>query len=239
MRNLLFSVFAIGVAAVAAMTATTAMLNAPHRDAPAALSTASTGEPKSTLPSQLSIEGSAQTPPSGETPTPATSGDAKPDGAKAEETGKSSPLDRLARLAPPLIMGAYLLLVAFGVHQAFAATLGITSPPPGPPVQEALQVDVRVPPPAEPVEISINRSSLSFLERRFAEASAFAAGYHTVLTKGVDVSGRLLRIALLMLGCVLITSIASARVNINGARRTMRMRAPICMKRKRSCICSA
>ena len=31
MRNLLFSLFAIGVAAVAAMTATTAMLNAPRR----------------------------------------------------------------------------------------------------------------------------------------------------------------------------------------------------------------
>ena len=35
MRNLLFSVFAIGVAAVAAMTATTAMLNAPQRTAAA------------------------------------------------------------------------------------------------------------------------------------------------------------------------------------------------------------
>jgi len=103
MRNLLFSVFAIGVAAVAAMTATTAMLNAPHRDALAALSTASTGEPKSTLPSQLSIEGSAQTPPSGETPTPATSGDAKPDGAAkgepgaaAEEEGDKDPYEGIA-----------------------------------------------------------------------------------------------------------------------------------------------
>jgi hypothetical protein len=35
MRNLIFSVFAIGVAAVAAMTSTTAMLNAPVRPAPA------------------------------------------------------------------------------------------------------------------------------------------------------------------------------------------------------------
>jgi hypothetical protein len=139
----------------------------------------------------------------------------KTDGAEAEETGKRSALDRLAALAPPLIMVAYLLLVAFGVHQAFAATLGITSPPPGAPVREALQVDVRVPPPAEPVEISINRSSLSFLERRFAEAGAFASGYHAVFTKGVDVSGRLQRVLLLLLGCVLIASIASARININ------------------------
>ena len=140
---------------------------------------------------------------------------AKTDGIKTEETGKSSPLDRLARLAPPLIMVAYLLLVAFGVHQAFAATLGITSPPPGAPVREALQVDVRVPPPAEPVEISINRSSLSVLERRFAEAGAFAAGYHAVFTKGVNVSGRLRRVLLLLLGCLLTMWIASARVNIN------------------------
>jgi hypothetical protein len=44
MRNLLFSVFAIGVAAVAAMTATTAMLNAPRRSVPAAI-TAATAQP--------------------------------------------------------------------------------------------------------------------------------------------------------------------------------------------------
>jgi hypothetical protein len=37
MRNLIFSVFAVGVAAVAAMTATTAMLNAPRRAVPAAI----------------------------------------------------------------------------------------------------------------------------------------------------------------------------------------------------------
>jgi hypothetical protein len=42
MRNLLFSVFAIGVAAVAAITATTAMLNAPHRIGPATEPTAQT-----------------------------------------------------------------------------------------------------------------------------------------------------------------------------------------------------
>jgi hypothetical protein len=38
MRNIIFSVFAIGVAAVAAMTATTAMLNTPVRPAPAVIS---------------------------------------------------------------------------------------------------------------------------------------------------------------------------------------------------------
>ena len=37
MRNIIFSVFAIGVAAVAAMTATTAMLNTPVRPAPAVI----------------------------------------------------------------------------------------------------------------------------------------------------------------------------------------------------------
>ena len=40
MRNLFFSLFAIGVAAVAAMTATTAMLNAPQRSVPAAIADA-------------------------------------------------------------------------------------------------------------------------------------------------------------------------------------------------------
>jgi hypothetical protein len=37
MRNIIFSVFAVGVAAVAAMTATTAMLNTPVRPAPAVI----------------------------------------------------------------------------------------------------------------------------------------------------------------------------------------------------------
>jgi hypothetical protein len=37
MRNIIFSMFAIGVAAVAAMTATTAMLNTPVRPAPAVI----------------------------------------------------------------------------------------------------------------------------------------------------------------------------------------------------------
>ena len=50
MKNLLFSLFAIGVAAVAAMTATTAMLNAPHRAEPAVVSTLSPAEPEGTAP---------------------------------------------------------------------------------------------------------------------------------------------------------------------------------------------
>jgi len=45
MRNLLFSVLAIGVAAVAAMTATTAMLNAPVRQAAPAVSTLTQADP--------------------------------------------------------------------------------------------------------------------------------------------------------------------------------------------------
>ena len=50
MKNLLFSLFAIGVAAVAAMTATTAMLNAPHRTvAPAIISASSEQSPPSAL----------------------------------------------------------------------------------------------------------------------------------------------------------------------------------------------
>jgi hypothetical protein len=77
MRNLLFSVFAIGVAAVAAMTATTALLNAPHRNAPAAVATASSETP-STQPSQLAVEGQATPPPAGNTSTPT----APSDGAK-------------------------------------------------------------------------------------------------------------------------------------------------------------
>ena len=128
---------------------------------------------------------------------------------------KSGPLDWLVGLAPPLVMVGYLLLVSLGVHQAFAATLDITSRPREAPTQEALQVDVRVPPPAEPVEIKINRSAAGVLDGVFADARAFALGYYDVFTKGEDVPGHLGRLALLLLGCMVMAAIASARININ------------------------
>jgi hypothetical protein len=99
MRNLLFSVFAIGVAAVAAMTATTAMLNAPQRSSPAAVVTVDTPP---TLPSQLSIEGQATPPPEGNTSTPPTPSDgAKPaasgePGAAGEEEADKDPYEGIA-----------------------------------------------------------------------------------------------------------------------------------------------
>jgi hypothetical protein len=137
-------------------------------------------------------------------------------GGEPDEAGKSSVLDRLVGLAPPLVMVAYLLLVSLGVHQLFAATLNIPSRPRDALVSEALQVDVRVPPPAEPVEIKINRSAVpGVLESLFADAKAFAAGYHDVFTKGEDVERRLARLALLLFGSLLIAGIASARININ------------------------
>jgi hypothetical protein len=135
----------------------------------------------------------------------------------SDETGKSKsgPLDWLVGLAPPLVMAGYLLLVSLGVHQAFVATLDIPSRPPQPPAAEALQVDVRVPPPAEPVEISINRSAVGALDRLFTRAEAFKAGYHDAFAKGDDIPGRAGRLFLLLLGCVVIAGIASARININ------------------------
>jgi hypothetical protein len=53
------------------------------------------------------------------------------------------------------------------------------------------------------------------LERSFAKAKVFAAGYHVVVEKGIDVPGRLGRVTLLLFGCLVIALIASARININ------------------------
>ena len=74
MRNILFSLFAIGVAAVAAMTATTAMLNAPRRT-PAAdvISQNTRPEESATLP-EASVPANLQGAPAakpGGTPDPA------------------------------------------------------------------------------------------------------------------------------------------------------------------------
>jgi hypothetical protein len=63
MRNLLFSIFAIGVAAVAAMTATTAMLNAPRRSVPAAMTAASTEQDHSALAADTKPASSEAAPP--------------------------------------------------------------------------------------------------------------------------------------------------------------------------------
>jgi hypothetical protein len=75
MKNFLFSLFAIGVAAVAAMTATTAMLNAPHRTVSPAIVAAST-EVEQMAP------GVADTRPAAEGATPATPGGAADHAAK-------------------------------------------------------------------------------------------------------------------------------------------------------------
>ena len=68
MKNLLFSIFAIGVAAVAAMTATTAMLNAPHRSAAV-------------------IDTTAQVAPAPEATSPAATKPAVPEAGKAATAG--------------------------------------------------------------------------------------------------------------------------------------------------------
>jgi hypothetical protein len=65
MKNFLFSLFAIGVAAVAAMTATTAMLNAPHRAEPAVVSALSPAESPGTSPASSLAQDSKPVPEGG------------------------------------------------------------------------------------------------------------------------------------------------------------------------------
>ena len=76
MRHMWFSLFAIGVAAVAAMTATTALLNTPVRRAPAEVT-------QNVQPQDAPAPASTPATPSTSAPaTPAKPGAAAPEGAK-------------------------------------------------------------------------------------------------------------------------------------------------------------
>ena len=100
MRNLLFSLFAIAVASVAAMTATTALLNAPQRSVPvvetAALAGAQETPPAGSKPA--TTEGAPPATPGGtpDTARPAgSSADGKTDPA-ADDEGDKDPYEGIA-----------------------------------------------------------------------------------------------------------------------------------------------
>jgi receptor protein-tyrosine kinase len=93
MRHLVLTLIAIGIAGVAAVAATTAMLNSPMRIGPAASSTPTASQPGQT---QAPVEGSAKPaskdipnapPAKGAAPQPATPATAEPAGAKPPAEG--------------------------------------------------------------------------------------------------------------------------------------------------------
>ena len=103
MKNLLFSLFAIGVAAVAAMTATTAMLNAPHRTVSPAIISASAEQsstPAALADTKPAAAGSA--PPatpaskSASGATTAKGGSDKGDKGDKDEEGDKDPYEGIA-----------------------------------------------------------------------------------------------------------------------------------------------
>ncbi len=104
MRNLLFSIFAIGVAAVAAMTATTALLNTPQRRPVAA-----TTIPAANVDAAAPAETKPAVPPSGKPATPggtpdtakpaAAAGAAKP-GTGADKADDGEDKDPYEGIAP-------------------------------------------------------------------------------------------------------------------------------------------
>src|SRR4051812_31206828 len=93
MKNLLFSLFAIGVAAVAAMTATTAMLNAPHRAVSPAIISAST-QPQSTSALADTKPAAAQGAPPATTPSASGDHGAKPASGAASAKGAADKDDK-------------------------------------------------------------------------------------------------------------------------------------------------
>ena len=105
MRNILFSLFAIGVAATAAMMATTAMLNAPHRDsiventanvAPAQ-DPAAPAETKPAVPPSGKPATPGSTPDAGK---PATSAGTAQPGADADKADEGEDKDPYEGIAP-------------------------------------------------------------------------------------------------------------------------------------------
>jgi hypothetical protein len=101
MRNLLFSIFAIAVASVAAMTATTALLNAPTRTGLSTDTSSAEAPPVTTL----AQEGKPETGTSGAPATPPAAPDAKAAGgaadpaaadASADEEGDKDPYEGIA-----------------------------------------------------------------------------------------------------------------------------------------------
>jgi hypothetical protein len=102
MRHFIFSLFAIGVAAVAAMTATTALLNTPVRHAPAVM-TQNAQPQNAPAPSADSKPAPAESTPA----TPARPGTAAPDakpaagadtkqGADADDEADKDPYEGIA-----------------------------------------------------------------------------------------------------------------------------------------------
>jgi len=103
MRNILFSLFAIGVAATAAMMATTAMLNAPHRSpAVATVPAANVDAPiPAETPPAVPQTGKPATP--GGTPDtgkPATAGGAAAPGSDADKADEGEDKDPYEGIAP-------------------------------------------------------------------------------------------------------------------------------------------
>jgi hypothetical protein len=102
MRQIIFSLFAITLAAIAAMAATTAMLNTPMHIGPAPGTTAGVNNPQAPPPAPTTGDkptepGKPATP--GGTPdksTPATPGAATPEDAAGEEEPDKDPYEGIA-----------------------------------------------------------------------------------------------------------------------------------------------
>jgi len=88
MRHLILTIVAISIAGVAAIAATTAMLNAPLRIGPATSSTAPPAQPGQTPP-PVSKEIPDAPPPKGAAPQPSTPASAEPAGAKPPAEGET------------------------------------------------------------------------------------------------------------------------------------------------------
>lgn len=145
--------------------------------------------------------------------------------ADEHEAGRGRLMGILAGLAPTLFMVGYLMLLSFGAHAALVAV----SPPVSPamaaaPVPSRMTVDVRVPETAPGIEVDVRGpETKGWLETKLAPWKPFAEHYYDVFRLDEDGPGvagpyrwdRPLWLLAFLAGCVLVTVVASFRININ------------------------
>lgn len=126
----------------------------------------------------------------------------------------------LIGLAPTLFMVGYLMLLSYGAHAALAAVSpSAMASAPAPAPANRVTVDVRVPETAPGIEVDVRGpQEQGWLETTLAPWKPFAANYYAVfeLEEGGTLRwDRLTWIAVFIVICLVVTFVASFRININ------------------------
>jgi hypothetical protein len=134
---------------------------------------------------------------------------------RSAATGSSEPsksgraLRWLLAVAPPAFMIGYLLLISFGVHQAFVS-IAHASYETRSPVESTTEMTIDVGKP--PIQVEV-RKPTSWLERKLEPANDWAEHFQDVLD--FTSSSRPLDLLYMLASCVVVALVASRRINVN------------------------